>query len=237
MCRFPLLFKLCAVACLGAVSGRALVVTYTATGSIVLIANNFTDTIHLGDTFSYTFSYDPDSTPNVSVGSYKQIKLISAEVSVMNSGGAVVWSSPGNFTFDKYDRTLTLQNQSNDRIAISSNVLDAAPGLNGAGFMAGNTFAPVFASIVLNGAYTVLPSTTVPTFLNLADWYGYNDIDPASALVLSFNASGGGNFVIRGSIDTLQAAAIPEPSTTAAVLGAAGLGCAALMRRRKVAAV
>lgn len=210
----------------------AQIVSYTATGTIRLIANGFTDTISVGDTYNYTFSYNASTTPHASFGTYKQLRLISASVSVSNAAGTVVWSSPGDFdTGSNFNRTLTIQNQSPyDRLVFASEILDQT-GLHGAGLYAGKTFSPVGASIQLEGPTTNLTSTAVPTFLNLAAWNPYSDLDPASALVLSFMASGGGNVVIRGSVDSLTA--VPEPSATAALLGGASLAALVAWRRRR----
>lgn len=210
----------------------AQIVSYTATGTIRRIANDFTDTIHVGDTYTYTFSYNASTTPHASFGTYKQIRLISAAVSVSDALGNVVWSSPGNFnTGSNFDRTLTIQNQSPyDRIVFESQILDQT-GLHGSGAYAGKTFSPVGASIQLEGPTTNLTNTAVPTFLNLSAWNSYSDLDPASALVLSFMASGGANVVIRGSVDSLSA--VPEPSTTAALLGGASLAALVAWRRRR----
>jgi hypothetical protein len=89
------------------------------------------------------------------------------------------------------------------------------------------------ANVVLGDpTQTALASLTpVPTFLNLADW---NTGTSYSYLKLYLNSSA--NRYILGRIDsiTVTGAAVPEPTTTAAILGAVALGCVWWRRRRSI---
>lgn len=234
MRRFPFALLLSVLVSCAVPSIRADVVSFTAQGSIVLVANDFTSDIQVGDTFSYTFSYDTGAASNGGSGVYQQYPLTSTAVTISGDGGARTWSSTGPFTGSSdplHDQTVTVLNFNPDTITVSSKALDASS-LTGAGSFAGETFSIVFASLSLQAPNTLLSSPALPSSFNLADFYPYAGIDPSSAFVLSTLSSQNANLVIRGQITSLAAtSAVPEPSACALVLAAAGLGVACWRRR------
>ncbi len=189
-----------------AASAHAALITVTATGRIVLLSHPFTTQFAVGQTFTYTFTYESTATPTVQQGTIRTIPMQTAALTI---NGSPVWQN-GPVT----GLTLSVNNGSGtqtDRIAAFS--APAGPNVNGTGVYAG-TYVPLSMGMELYAPSTRLTSTEIPTGFALSDWNPYALV-AGSNVFLQLQPSGGGISTVRGEILTLTSTGGPIPGAPA----------------------
>lgn len=225
--KFPHLLFLAAL--IGATAARATIVEFFGTGTYNTY--NYTTSSTVQRTFTVGFSYDTAATPIDSYATQRLFPAASLSLTI-NLWDGSVWTHTSN------DVRITLNNAVNgtwDGITVSTKwpMTETAPQ-----FLVATSLYPVVnysfelteynGGIFPNGDFS-LPAS--PTFIgDLANW----DIKHAK---LYINTGTNEFAAFNQPLTTLGApAAIPEPSTWAAMLGAAALGGVIWQRRRQVRA-
>ncbi len=185
-----------------AASSHAALITVTATGRIVLLSHPFTTQFAVGQTFTYTFTYESTATPTVQQGTIRTIPMQTAALTI---NGSPVWQN-GPVTA----LALSVNNGNGtqtDRIATTSR--PAGPNVNGTGALAG-TYVPLLMGMELYAPSTRLTTTDIPTSFALSDWNPYALV-AGSNVFLQLQPSGGGISTVRGEILTLTSTGGPIP--------------------------
>ena len=192
-------FSLCSLL---VASAQAALITVTATGRVVLLAQPFTTRFAEGQTFTYTFTYESTAAPITNQGTIRSIPLQSASLTI---NANPVWQS-GPVS----NAQLSINNGSGtqtDRINAGGAV--NSPTVAGTGSFAG-TYTPVTMGMELYAPSTFLTNTNVPTSFTLSDWNPYALVAGSNVYVF-FSAPSGAQIRVNCEIQSLTSTGGPQP--------------------------
>jgi hypothetical protein len=191
-------------------------VTLRFSGTANLVLSPLTDTFTVGNPITLTVSYNPAAAGNYSGEFSRTFDATSAVLSVTRNGG-VVW------TTDFLSPTIQVEDTGSfDRITFTAgagNYSDASEN--------GRTLTNASLSLYAAAPGPLATFTALPTDIVRSQW---STLPSQSGLYTYWDLSG---TLVRFGVSTVEnLSAIPEPSTTAALIGTVALAGAAWRRSR-----
>jgi hypothetical protein len=211
----PFLTRLLALLSLGAAAASAQV-TLRFSGTANMVLSPLTDTFTVGNPFTLTVTYNPGPAGTYSGDFSRTFNATSAVLSVTRNGG-VVW------TTDFLSPTIQVEdNGTIDRITFT-----AGAGVYSDAAENGRTLTNASLSLSAAAPGPLATFTALPTDIVRSQW---STLPSQSGLYTYWDLSG---TLVRFGVNTVEnLSAIPEPSTTAALIGTAALAGAAWRRSR-----
>lgn len=218
-----------ALAALGPSRLDAVVVSYTFSG---VTTTNFVEAnstlnaeLPVGRAWTAVVQWETAAAPLYSDATQAQFPTVSMTLTIQGINGP--WTTSTLSGQPTYTQNYTFGN-TRDEIQFTSGWGPAAH-TNQTIF----DFQPYSINLVLvDLTGTAIPSLTpAPTFLDLNDW-----TQNVANTQLKFYLNNNANRYLLGNIQSIAVTAVPEPSTYAALVGAAALGLATWHRRRRLPA-